>query len=126
MKSKRRAGQHGITLVETLVALAVMGLVTVAILILIGQNTRFTADSFDRTYASIAADNLMVETLAQTSGVTLGEELGEIIISGQSWAFSRSITETAIEGAYLVDIQVRLPESEQTLASATTIWKRGS
>ena len=43
MKSKRRAGQHGITLVETLVALAVMGLVTVAILILIGQNTRFTA-----------------------------------------------------------------------------------
>lgn len=116
--------QRGVTLVETLVALAIMGLVTTAILILIGQNTRFTANAFERTYASIAADNLMVETLARTSSVELGEETGEIIVSGQSWPFTKVISETAIEGAYLVDIRVHATSSDQVIARATTIWKR--
>lgn len=121
---KLRKAQRGVTLVETLVALAIMGLVTTSILVLIGQNTRFTANAFDRTYASIAADNLMVETLARRGGVTLGEETGQIMVGSQDWDFSKTISETPVEGILRVDIAVRAENSEQVIASATTIWKR--
>ena len=121
---ERRKTQRGVTLVETLVALAIMGLVTTSILVLIGQNTRFTANAFDRTYAEIAADNLMVETLARRGGVTLGEETGQITVGNQNWDFSKTIGETPVEGILRVDIAVRAQNSEQVIASATTIWKR--
>ena len=44
--------QDGITLVETLVALAILGAVTSSIVVLIAQNTRFEADARCLLYTS--------------------------------------------------------------------------
>ena len=117
--------QRGITLVETLVALAIMGLVTTSILVLIGQNTRFTASAQDRTYASIAADNLMVEALALAGPVETGDEAGEVEVAARQWRYRRVVTETGASGIFRIDIQIlansQSGDSDQVIARASTL-----
>ncbi|MEM9495942.1 MAG: type II secretion system minor pseudopilin GspI [Pseudomonadota bacterium] len=112
--------QSGVTLVETLVALAVMGLTAASILTLIGQNTRFIISAEDRTYASIAADNIMVDALARET-VDQGEETGETTIAGRTYTFSRRIEASPVEGLLVIDIDILDANGVQVLASATTL-----
>lgn len=117
--------QRGITLVETLVALAIMGLVTTSILVLIGQNTRFTASAQDRAYASIAADNLMVEALALSGPVETGDETGEVEVAARQWRYRRVVTQTGAAEIFRVDIQIfandQSGDSDQVIARASTL-----
>lgn len=116
--------QKGITLVETLVALAVMGLVTGSVLALVAQNTRYAAAARDRTYASIAADNLMVRELASSGPVEIGERLGETDLSGRIWPYRITVIESGIENIFRVDVDVLDDSGEQVLASAVTLRRR--
>ena len=119
--------QRGITLVETLIALAIMGLVTTTILVLVGQSTRFTAAAQDRAYASIAADNLMVQELALSGSVETGEEFGDVEIAAREWKYRRIVTETGVTDLFRVEIQiiaeVQEGEGEQVIARVTTLRK---
>lgn len=118
--------QSGVTLVETLVALAIMGLVTASILVLIGQNTRFTASAQDRTYASIAADNLMVEALAHSGVIEIGETSGDINFAAREWRYRRTISETSVRNLLRIDIQILDGVEGQVIANVTTLRKAGS
>lgn len=117
--------QRGVTLVETLVALAIMGLVTTSILVLIGQNTRFTASAQDRTYAAIAADNMMVEALALSGPVETGEEIGEVEVGARQWRYSRVVTQTGASDIFRIDIQIfanaQSGSSDQVIARISTL-----
>lgn len=116
--------QRGVTLVETLVALAVMGFVVSSLLVLIGQNTRFSAAMRDKTFAQIAADNLMVEALILSEALEIGETEGEIEISGAPMKYRRIIGETWVGDVLRIDITVAAPDSEQTLAQAVSMRRR--
>lgn len=113
--------ERGITLVETLVALAVMGFVIAGLLALVGQNTRFAASMQDRTYASIAADNLMVEAMTLQGATELGVIDGEIAVGDRVWAFERTVSETTVEDMVRIDIEITPVGGEQVLAHATTL-----
>ena len=119
--------QRGITLVETLVALAIMGLVTTSILVLVGQNTRFTASAQDRTYAAIAADNLMVQALALSGPVETGEEIGELDFAARQWRYERIVTEIGIDNLFRIEIKILADaqngDEEQVIARVTTLRK---
>ena len=117
--------ERGVTLVETLVALAIMGLVTTSILVLVGQNTRFTVAAEDRAYAAIAADNLMVHALAISGPLEIGEELGETETASRVWRYRRTISETGVSSIVRIDIAVFADEAEienaQVIGSATSL-----
>ena len=114
--------QKGVTLVETLVALAVLGLVAGSVLILIGQNTRYAAAARDRTYASIVADNVMVRALALSGPMETGAAFGETDLAGRVWPYQITVTETGINEIYRIDIEVLAGgEESQVLASATSL-----
>ncbi|MBT8473718.1 MAG: type II secretion system minor pseudopilin GspI [Marinicaulis sp.] len=117
----KRNRQEGITLVETLVALAVMGLTATAILVLIGQNTRFATDAREQTFAAIALDNLMVETLLDPNLNETGEEVGPVIYDGYEWNFRRTITDTPIDGIVRIDLVITDVATAQVIARATTL-----
>jgi len=121
MDANRTYQQRGVTLVETLVALAVMGFVISGLLVLVGQNTRFAASMEDRTFASIAADNLMVEALTLNSAAEKGETEGEIAVGERTWSFHRTVSETPVEGLVRIDIEITFVDGEQVLASSTAM-----
>lgn len=118
---KARNSQKGVTLVETLVALAVMGLIIGALLVLLGQNTRFAASMRDRTMASVAADNLMVEAMILRDAAVIGESEGDVMVGGQTLQYRRAIIETGVDGVLRIEIDVIAPGTGQRLAHAVTM-----
>ncbi|WP_428409171.1 type II secretion system minor pseudopilin GspI [Hyphococcus sp.] len=119
--AKARNSQKGVTLVETLVALAVMGLIIGALLVLMGQNSRFAASMRERTMASIAADNLMVEALVLRDAVEIGETEGEVTVGGETYRYRRAIIETGVENIVRVEIDVLSPTANQRLGHAVSM-----
>ncbi len=118
---KLRNKQLGFTLVETLVALAVMGFVVGALLVLIGQNSRFAAAMRDRTMASIAADNLMIEAMVLREATETGESEGDVTIGDQAMIYHRNIYETGVDDVLRIEITVEDKTTGQILARATSM-----
>lgn len=117
---QKRNSERGVTLVETLVALAVMGLIIGALLVLIGQNSRFAASMRDKTMAQIAADNLMVEAMVLASALEAGESEGEVEVGGQALHYKRVVAQSGVENVLRIDITVNA-ETGQTLAHAVSM-----
>ena len=115
------ARQRGVTLVETLVALAIMGLVAGAVMTLIGQNTRFAATAQNRTYASILVDNEMVDTIGVISEIEAGVVETDVEFYSRIWRVRTTVAETAIENLFRIEIVVLDPTNGQSLARATTL-----
>ncbi|MEZ5893090.1 MAG: type II secretion system minor pseudopilin GspI [Parvularculaceae bacterium] len=116
-----RASQHGFTLIETLVALAVMGFIVTALLTLIAQNTRFALSMRDKEAASIAADNLMVEAMVLRAALETGDSGGDVEVGGRTFSWTRSIIETGVENVLRIDISVFDPQTEQMLAHTVSM-----
>jgi len=119
----RRNKQRGVTLVETLVALAVMGFIIGGLMVLIGQNARFSASMRDKTMARIAVDNLMVEAMVLSSALETGESEGEVEIGGLPLHYKRIVAETGVSDVMRIDITVSA-ENGQALAHAVTMRGR--
>ena len=115
-----RGKQRGVTLVETLVALAVMGMTIGALLVLVGQNSRFAASMRDKTMAQIAADNLMIEAMVLPSALETGESEGEVAVGEQTLQYRRVVAETGVEEVLRIDITVSAANG-QTLARAVSM-----
>lgn len=113
--------QRGLTLIETLVAMAILSLVVTAILGLIGQSSRFMSTSEDRVIAGVLVDNLMVETMAGAAPLERGEAESEIEFAGANWIARQTVNEIGVDGLVRVDLAVRRADSAQVLAAATTL-----
>ena len=113
--------QRGLTLIETLVAMAILGLVVTAILALISQSARFMSSSEDRVAAGILADNLMVEAMANAAPLERGDAEEPATFVGAEWMTKQTVTDTGVDGLIRIDIVVRRADSAQVLARATTL-----
>lgn len=113
--------ESGLTLVEVLIALAILGLVAASIMALIGQNTRFLSTAEERMVASILADNEMTETLARPEKLDLGDLAREAEFGGRAWIVERHVFDTGIQGLVRIEIDVREKVRGQIAASAMTL-----
>ena len=115
---------RGFTLMEVLVALAILALVAGGSLSLISQTTRFIAAAEDQAAASALADNTLVRRLISRQPLDLGEEVSEVEFAGRNWLVTETIAETGAGGLVRVDVAVRAAGAEQVLARASTL-RRG-
>lgn len=115
-----RRSQHGLTLVETLVAMAILAAVAISAYALLSQGANFAASERDRLAASIVADNLMVEELLRQAPPDLGEDTGEVEFAGRIFEWSSTVSEAG-EDLRRIEYKVRLQGFEQTLARLETV-----
>ena len=118
-RHRQRKRQKGVTLVETLVALAVMGLVAGSVLALVAQNTRFAAAARDRTFAAVAADNIMVRELVLSGPIEIGERFGETEVAGREWAYRVTVIESGVDNIFRIDVDIL--DGEQAIANVVTL-----
>lgn len=113
------------TLIEVLVALAVLGAIASSAIALIGQNTRYIASAEDRMLASIIADNAMVEALS-LGVIELGETQTPIDFAGGRWSATRIVADSGAAGLVQVEIAVTRAGGAQTLSRVMTLRPGGS
>ena len=115
-----RSAEHGFTLIEMLVALAIFSLAALAMLRLEGATMAGTFTLDQKLMAQTVARNIAVQTLTDPAAPTFGETSGEEVNGGQSWRWTRQTVRTDDQRVSVVDISVA-DEAGQTLAALTVV-----
>lgn len=108
------------TLVETLVALAIIAGVAIAAYAMTAQSTRFAAVEQERLIAGVIADNQATEMLLHAAAPDEGEEETEIEAAGRKWIARRVVTKASDE-LRRVEITVSRAGDDQVLARVDTL-----
>ena len=117
-REARRA--RGFTLVEVLVAIAILAGAVGATLVLMAGQARGTAALADNALARIAAENALVEVILAEQG---GAARGSQEIGGQRFAWRATETETELVGLRLTEVVVTREGGDQVLASLATLTR---
>ena len=93
-RSSWRSAEHGFTLIETLVALAIFSLAALALLRLEGATLSSTAVLTDRAVGQIVVRNLAVEVMTDNRAPPVGETSGTVVNAGRTWRWARLTKQT--------------------------------
>lgn len=110
--------ESGFTILEMLVALAILSLGAVALLNLAGENTRTAALLQSRLFAGVVADNRAIEALTASVAPGLGTESGVETAGGTAWRWTRSVTASADRDVLRIAIAVTPADGGRPAAQA--------
>ena len=113
--------EKGLTLIEVLIALAILGAVLGSLLVLMGQHTRQAARLEERMLARIVAENALADYIAATLTNREADAEGETDLSGREFRFEIDRGEAPIEGFETISVEVRVGRSGQVLATLATM-----
>lgn len=98
---------RGFTLLEVLVALAVLALAMAALVRTASQEARSLADERERTLAQWVAANAIAETRLSTPLPSSGQRSGEVEMGGRRWRWDLTISLATDDGIRRLDVAVR-------------------
>lgn len=111
--------EEGFTLLEMLVAMAVLSLGALALLNLAGQNTRAAGVMEERLFAAVVAENRAVEALTSPAPPTFGEATGTERAGSLDLRWTRRVSPTAQPGMVRIEVRVAAPDSGRTAGEVT-------
>ncbi|MFZ2998520.1 type II secretion system minor pseudopilin GspI [Sphingobium sp.] len=100
------ANEHGFTLLEMLVALAVFSLAALALVRLQGVTLRTAADLDSKALGQIVARNLMVNVQTDPLPPSAGEAEGNVDNGGRRWHWRRTVKPTDDQRLLQIDLTV--------------------
>jgi len=108
---------HGFTLMEILVALAVVGIALSALLGASGRATRDAAELRDRTYANWVAQNVLTEIRIAKETLETGTRRGTEMMAGERWSWTAEISAAAIPSLRHIEIRVGREDMEGSIVT---------
>lgn len=112
MGTSRRSSGRGFTLVEVLVALAIISIALLAALRAAGQGTNSVDDLRSRLLASWVAQDLLAEHRARADWIPLGIQRGSEREGGFDFKWRQEIIATPNPAFRRIDIRVFAPTDE--------------
>lgn len=112
--------QAGFTLVEVLVAVAILGMALGAIVVGGSRYADNAAYLRDKTMATWVAHNVLTEWYLAEEYPDTGTREGDAELAGREWAWEAEIQETPDPDVRRVDLSVRLAERDEE-HSLTTV-----
>ena len=101
------ADQRGFTLVEVVVALAIVAIGMLAVFKTIGDTVHNVTDLRDRTFATWIADNRITEIRISGEMPSVEETTGEVEFAGRRWHWVTKVSQTQVRGLRRIDVTVR-------------------
>ena len=98
---------RGFTLVEVLVALAVVALGSAAVMSAIGTGADASSRLRERTYAEWVALNRMAEIRVSREWPLASNEVGEETMAGQRWQWRQTIESSDVRGVWRIRVDAR-------------------
>lgn len=133
-----RNTEYGFTLVEVMVALAIVAFSLTAIAASMNQMIDAANTMRERTYASWIAQNKITEIRLENVIPEVSSSSGEVEYANTEWSWRAVISETGIENFYRIDVSISLAGSEYIIRTVTgfvgepvppgranQIWNRG-
>ena len=106
--------QHGFTLLEVIVALAVIAFALAAAVSAVSGNTRNAAGLQERTYAHWVAMNRLAELHASRQWPALRTTRGSSLMARHEWFWEMTVSKTPVPSVRRVDVMVRADEDAET------------
>jgi general secretion pathway protein I len=97
----------GFTLVEVVVALAIVAIGMLAVFKTIGDTVNNVSYLRDRTFAAWIADNRITEIRVSGEMPSVDETAGDLEYAGRQWHWITKVSQTQVEGLRRVDVSVR-------------------
>ena len=116
----RRARAAGFTLIEVLVALAILAIAMAAIVTGIGRYSGDAGRMREMTLGLWVAHNRLTEIELQPGWPEVGTSDGELEMAGREWRWDVTVAETPDPRVRRVNILVRVGKSEDTVADLTS------
>lgn len=110
---------RGFTLIEVLVAVAILGFALSAMAATMVQMLNAANTMRDRTYASWIAHNKVTEMRLGNVLPEVGTTRGETTYAGVEWAWSAVVSETGVENLYRIDVSISFPGQEPLMRPVT-------
>ena len=135
---KRLTFSKGFTLVEVMVALAIVAFSLTAIAASMNQMIDAANSMRERTYASWIAQNKITELRMANATPETSTSSGEVTYANSDWEWRAVVAETGVENFYRIDVSVSHAGSEYIVRTVTgfvgepgavgranQIWNRG-
>lgn len=110
---------RGFTLIEVMVALAIVAFSLAAVAASMGQMIDAANSMRERSYANWIAQNKIAEMRLATEVPEVSATSGEVEFAGTEWAWEAIVSEAGVENLYRVDVSVSLPGSESGIRTVT-------
>lgn len=104
---KERRAQCGFTLVEVLVALAIVAIGMAALMAALSSSADSASYQRDKTFAEWVALNRIEEVRLASKRPSKGKSDGEVEMAGQKWRWAEEVQETEVKGILRIDVSVR-------------------
>ena len=104
---------RGFTLVEVLVALAIISVGMLAVFKVIGDTAINVAYLRDRSFAAWIADNRITELRLSGEMPSVDETKGDLEFAGRRWHWIQKVATTPVDGLRRIDINVRREEDAE-------------
>jgi general secretion pathway protein I len=105
---------RGFTLLEILVALAVLAVTMGAVIKAVGGYTSNQAYLRDRTLATWVARNVLVEQQVKNAWPSVGELKGSVEMGGREWRWLGTVSQTDEEELRRLDVEIRPIDAEDS------------
>ena len=114
-----RSLNKGFTLIEVMVALAIVALYLAAVTASMSQMIDAAQTMKDRTYASWIAQNRIAELRLAPATPKVGASNGEIDYANTEWSWRSVVSETGVDDLYRIDVSVSLAGSDDIIRTVT-------
>jgi general secretion pathway protein I len=104
---------RGFTLIEVLVALAVVAIGMSAVLSSVSSSARTVSYMRDKTFAQWIALNQLAQVRLQNQAPSQGKSDGELDYAGRHWHWQQTVSDMGFPGIERIDIQVQLTDTPQ-------------
>jgi general secretion pathway protein I len=99
--------QSGFTLIEVVVALAIVAIGMLAVFKTIGDSVNNVEALRDRSFAGWIADNRITEIRLSGQMPSVEETAGEVDFAGRRWHWVTKVSQTQVQGLRRIDVSVR-------------------
>ena len=109
---------RGFTLIEVVVAIAVVALGMMAVFRVVHDTVNNTAYLRDRTFATWIADNRLAEMRLGAESPSVDRTEGEVEFANQDWRWVASVSQTPVADLRRIDVRVRRADDPDDVALA--------
>ncbi|HEU5467789.1 MAG TPA: type II secretion system minor pseudopilin GspI [Steroidobacteraceae bacterium] len=115
----KRRNSRGFTLIEVVVALAILGVGMLAVFKTIGDTVHNVDALRDRSLAEWIADNRITEIRVSGEMPSVEETAGEVEFAGRRWHWLTKVSQTQVQGLRRIDVSVRRDDDPENSSIVT-------